>query len=484
MKLKKTPKWLALMAIALFIVIMSHPMAMAVGAKHYTELEFPPLPQVQLPDYDRYQLDNGMVVYLVEDHQLPLIYGTTLIKTGDRLEPADQVGLANIVGTVLRIGGTQQHSPDKLNEIIEKEAAIIESSISTSSGSVGFNSLSEDIDTVFNLFAEVIRYPAFGQKQIQLVKNQLEGSIVRRNDNPSDIASREFSKLIYGENSPYARTVEYQTLANIDRKEIVNFYQTYYRPDRIILGIVGDFEPNQIKQLIEQTFGDWQPTKENPEVSIPQATQIKDSGIFFVNQPQLSQSNILLGHLGGQLNNPDYPAISVLNGLLNGFGGRLYKEVRANQGLAYSVYGYWNPAYDYPGVFVAGGQTRSETTVAFLESITEEVERLRNQPITEAELAYAKESILNSFVFNFQQPSQTLLRLMRYEYYNYPEDFIFTYQQGVKDTTIKDIQRVAQKYLQPEQVVTLVVGNSEEIEPPLSSLDKKVTQLDITISPS
>jgi zinc protease len=130
---------------------------------------------------------------------------------------------------------------------------------------------------------------------------------------------------------------------------------------------------------------------------------------------------------------------------------------------------------------MAGGQTRSETTVAFIKSILAEIERLRTTPISEEELANAKDSILNSFVFNFQSPSQTLARLMRYEYFGYPEDFIFKYQEAVKATTVADIQRVAQKYLQPEKIVTLVVGDTETIDPPLSSLGVEVKTVDISI---
>ena len=186
-----------------------------------------------------------------------------------------------------------------------------------------------------------------------------------------------------------------------------------------------------------------------------------------------------MGHIDSTLNNPDYPAISVINGLLNGFSGRLFNEVRSRQGLAYSVYGVWRPNYDYAGQFTAGGQTQTESTVPFIESVLAEIARLQNNPVSEEELANAKESILNSFVFNFQNPSQTLSRLMRYEYFGYPEDFIFQYQEGVKNTTVEDIQRVAQQYFKPEQIVTLVVGNGAEITPSLDALDEEVTKITI-----
>ncbi|MDJ0631677.1 MAG: pitrilysin family protein [Xenococcaceae cyanobacterium MO_188.B29] len=480
-KSKKIINWLNLGIITVLALFFLRLPATAQTPKHYTELEFSPPPEVQLPQYERYQLDNGMVVYLVEDHDLPLVEGKALIRTGSRYEPADKVGLAQLVGTVMRSGGTESHSAERLNSILEQKAASIETQIGNTSADAGFSSLTEDLETVFKLYAEVIREPAFAEEQIVLAKRQQEGAIARRNDNPGDIARREFNKLIYGEKSPYARTVEYDTLNNIAREDIVSFYQQYIRPDSIIMGIVGDFESTAMKALIEETFADWQALSISPQLNPPDVTQKHEGGIFTIDRPDLTQSNILLGHIGGTLKNPDYPQLSVLNGVMNGFGGRLFDEVRSRQGLAYSVYGVWNPHYDYQGTFFAGGQTRTDATVPFVKSIVSEIKKLRSTPITEEELANAKESILNSFVFNFQNPSQTLSRLMRYEYYDYPADFIFQYQEGVKATTVEDIQRVAQKYLQPEKLVTLIVGNTREIGSSINNLGAKVQTVDISI---
>ncbi|MDJ0658130.1 MAG: pitrilysin family protein [Crocosphaera sp.] len=474
-------RWLGLIVITTLLVLIFRLPAVAQTPKHYTELEFPPLPEISLPEYERYELNNGMVIYLMEDHQLPLVKGNALIKTGSRLEPLEKVGLAGMTGTLMRLGGTQQHSANDINERLEQKAARVEVSIGKSSGSAGFNTLTEDLETVFTLFSEILQEPAFTPQLLTLIKTQQQGQIARRNDDPGDIASRELSKLIYGEDSPYARTTEYETIDNITRDDIVAFYQKYVRPDNIILGVVGDFEPKAMKSLIDDTLGNWQPDTPEPEINVPSATQKQSQGVFFVNQPQLNQSNVLLGHLGGKFNSPDYPALAVVNGLLNGFGGRLYNNLRSRQGLAYSVYGYWSAGYDYPGVFIAGGQTASQTTVQFIASLLEEIKRIQTTPIASDELDYAKESILNSFVFKFENPGQTLSRLMSYEYYGYPQDFIFDYQKGVKATTIEEVQRVAQQYLKPENIVTLVVGNEQEITPPLSQLGQTVQPIDITI---
>ncbi len=461
-------RWLGLIIITVLVILIFRLPAIAQAPRHYTELEFPPLPELSLPSYERYQLKNGMVVYLIEDHQLPLIKGSALIKTGARLESAEKVGLAGITGRMMRLGGTSQHSPNEINEILEQRAARIEVGIGTTSGSAGFNTLSQDIETVFKIFSEILQQPRFDPQQLMLVKTQTQGQIARRNDDPNDIASRELSKLIYGNQSPYARTIEYSTLDNIAREDLIDFYQTYVTPEKIILGLVGDFDPKTMKGLIEETLGQWQPKTSTPGINVPSASQKQSQGVFFVDQPQLNQSSVLVGHLGGKLDNPDYPALTVINGLFNGFGGRLSNNLRSRQGLAYSVYGFWSAAYDYPGTFVAGGQTASENTVKFITSLREEIQKVQNTAITTDELDYAKESILNSFVFKFENPSQTLSRLLTYEYYGYPNDFIFDYQKGVKETSVEDVQRVAKQYLKPENLVTLVVGNKQEIKPPLS----------------
>ncbi len=477
--------WILLLVLPVIWLLFNAVSVTAQSAQHYTDLEFAPPPEIVLPPFERFELENGMVVYLMQDQELPLVSGTALIRTGDRWEPANQTGLGQILGQVLRTGGTTLHSPDELNQLLERRAASVETAVDTTSASVSFSALSQDLDEVFGLFAEVLRTPAFAPEQIELAKSQQAGAIARRNDSPSAIASREFQKLIYGENSPYARTIEYETLGNISRSDVVEFYQRYFHPNNMILGIVGDFETAEMRWLIEQELGDWKPD-ETLSQTIPElspTSQAQEGGVFVVERPQLTQSTIQIGHLGGELNNPDYPALSVLNGVLNGFGGRLFNQVRSREGLAYSVYGVWSPRYDYPGMFIAGGQTRSEATVPFIQSVFREIERIRTEPITAEELQYAKDTTLNSFIFNFADPSQTLSRLMRYEYYGYPEDFIFQYRRGVEETTIEDVQRVAQKYLNPDQLVTLVVGNPMEITPPLSSLtpDTTVTSIDISI---
>ncbi|MFM7366323.1 MAG: M16 family metallopeptidase, partial [Sphaerospermopsis kisseleviana] len=322
LKFSKSWRFISALVIA-FLLTFNFSWVATAAAKHYSDLQFTPLSEIKLPKYERFVLDNGLVVYLIEDHELPLVSGTTLVKTGSRWESGDKVGLADVVGSLMRTGGTLKNSPDQLNEILEQRAASVETEMSETAGTASFDSLTEDLETVFGLFAEVLREPAFAQEKLDLIKTQVKGGIARRNDDPDDIASREFRKLIYGPESPYSRTVEYATLDQINREDVVKFYQQYYYPNNMILGIVGDFNPKQMRSLIQEKFGDWKPNPNISKTQLPQVSSANLGGVFFVNQPQLTQSNILIGHLGGTFDNPDYAALSVMNGVLNGFGGRL-----------------------------------------------------------------------------------------------------------------------------------------------------------------
>lgn len=482
-RLRWLPWCLGMITLVGVLALSWQPAAIALTPRHYTELEFPPLREVQIPDFERYELANGLVVYLMEDHELPLVSGSISFRTGERLVAADKVGLGNIMGDAMRIGGTATYPADALNLALEQRAASVETAVDTTAGSASFSALAEDLDDVFGLFADVTRNPSFAPDKLEFLKNQYRGSIDRRNDDPDDIASREFRKAIYGEDSPYARIIEYSTLDNISREDILAFYEASVRPDQTILAIAGDFDPTRMKALVETNFGDWQASGAALPVADASGTTQAQSGVFFVDQPQLSQSYIQIGHIGGQRDSPDYAALTVLNEVLNGFSGRLFNEVRSRQGLAYVVYAFWAARYDYPGMFIGGGQTRSDATVPFIQTVQKEIDAIRQTPVSEAELARAKDSVLNSFVFNFQSPEQTLSRLVRYEYYGYPQDFIFQYRQAVTDTTVEDVLAAAQEHLKPEDLVMLIVGNSAEITPPLTTLtpDQQVTQIDISI---
>ena len=211
-------------------LLLSMPLAVLAQATppaSYKDLKFPPLKEIQIPKIDENTLPNGMKVYLLENHELPLVRGTALVRTGNLFDPADKVGLASITGELIRSGGTAAKTGDQIDEQMENIAASVESSIDESFGRVSFSTLKERTDEVLGIFHDVISGPAFRDDKIELVKSQLRSGISRRNDNAEGISQREFTDLVYGPKTPYGWQIEYATLDNIKRDDIVAFYKRY-----------------------------------------------------------------------------------------------------------------------------------------------------------------------------------------------------------------------------------------------------------------
>ena len=220
------------------LLLLGMSMPVVAQVTYVDELQFPPLPALVIPEPERVVLENGMVVLLMEDHELPLVSLTAFIRTGARLEPLDKIGLASLAGTVLRTGGTTKQSGDELDELLEGKAAMIETSIGGTAGRASMSCLTEDFPVVLEVFGDILRTPAFAPEKLKIAKNQMMASIARQNDDPGGIVSREFRKLIYGIASPYTWVPTYATVSSISREDLVQWHHTYYHPNRIILGLL------------------------------------------------------------------------------------------------------------------------------------------------------------------------------------------------------------------------------------------------------
>jgi len=322
--------------------------------------------------------------------------------------------------------------------------------------------------------------PAFREDKIMLAKIQHQSSIARRNDNVGSIAAREFEKLIYGPDSVYARHTEYATIGGISRDDLVAFHKKFFGPNNMMLGIWGDFDTGRMIKKIEKAFEGW----EKVDMDFPKVTPVKyqfPQTVNVIRKDDVNQSNIYLGHIGGLKNNPDYFALILMNRILgSGFTSRLFKNVRSREGLAYSVFGIYSANYDFPGLFYVGCQTKSAATVKAIRAMTEEVRKMTQSEVTDEELALARDSYLNSFVFNFDTKGEIVARLMTYVYYDYPLDFLQKSKESIEKVTKKDILRVAKKYLRPDDVQILAVGRPQDFDEPLSVLGS-VNEIDITI---
>jgi zinc protease len=481
MKIKKTCLITAIGFLALWPCLILP--SCSPQAAQYAKLEYPKLGDIEIPDVEKVTLANGMRLFLVEDHELPLITMSVIIRTGSIYEPADKIGLADVTGTVMRTGGTTSRTGDEIDEQLEQIAASVETGIGLNSGRASMSVLKEDLDTALDIFADVLMNPVFAEDKIELAKIEHRSAIARRNDHPSSITWREFWKLIYGPESAYARHTEYATIDKITRDDLIKFHKRFFHPNSVILGIWGDFDTSEMVVKIEKAFEGWQKADvqllEKPEVEYHFRQTVN-----LIRKDDINQAYICMGHIGGMMNDPDYFALVVMNRILGGsFTSRLFKNIRSRQGLAYSVYGYYDAEYDYPGVFYVGCQTKSESAVHAIRAMIREVQMMTESEVTDEELALAKESFLNSFVFSFDSKGEIVRRLMTYEYFGYPADFLQRIKENVEKVTKEDVLRVARKHLQPDAMQILAVGRPEDFDEPMSALGP-VRNIDIIIPDS
>lgn len=444
------------------------------------EIRTPPLRKLNMPQPKRVQLDNGMVILMMEDHELPLIRGGASIHGGGRDLPAGKAGLTEILGSAWRTGGTESKTGDQLDDFLEARAARVETGADDDSSSVRLDVLKDDFDTVFPIFLDILRNPAFRQDKIDLAKTQLNAGIARRNDDPEEILGRELNRLGYGPTSPYAAQPEYATVASVTRDDLVAFHKRFVHPNNIVFAIGGDFDSAAMERKLRDAFAPWPRGPQAP--AAPTAMTAPKPGVYFIAKGDVTQANIGFVHPGIQRNNPDYYAVRVMNEIFGGgsFSGRLMNDLRTRRGLTYGVEGSLGANWDYPGLFEITMATKSGTTLESISALRSEVSGLRTQPFTAGELQQAKQSILNRFVFLMDSRQKVLNQAAILEFYGFPADYFRNYPANIEKVTAADVARVANKYVNPDQVAVLVVGNEKDFEKPLSSLGT-VTPIDITI---
>jgi zinc protease len=472
--------WPTLAVLSLVIAGAVAPQAVA-QATDWQQIPIPALPAFHPQEPKRIELSNGMVIFLQEDHELPIIDGVARIRGGSRSEPASKVGLLDIYGEVWRTGGTASQTGDQLDDYLEIRAAKVETGDNADSTTISWSCLKGDFDDVFKVFNDVLRSPEFRADKIDLAQHEMFDAISRRNDDVSAIASRESKKLAYGANNPYTREPEYATVAALTRQDLIDWHHAHVSPNNIILGVVGDFDSKDMEAKLRKVFGDWPkgtPTKEE-KIDFDPATP----GYYLIPKEDVNQSSIQMTELGIRRDNPDFYATQVFNEAFGGgFSSRLFKSIRTAQGLAYGVGGGIGSAFDHPGIVRISMGTKSATTIESIQALYKEIDNLKQNPISDEEIKRAKDSILNSFVFNFDEPEKVLRERMAYEFYGYPADYLERYRAGIEKVGKEDVAAAAAKYLHKDKLAVLVVGNTAEFDKPLSSLGP-VTNVNIAIPP-
>jgi predicted Zn-dependent peptidase len=431
-------------------------------ASHPDKIKFPPL-QITIPRPKRTELDNGLIVYLLENHELPLIEITARFKFGSIYDPSDKLGLANLTASLMRNGGIGKLSPQELDEVLYSIGANLKVSAETEEISFELSILKEDMERGFQILSDLLKEPKFDEKRLEFEKRQLIESFRRKNDNPQDIAFREFKKAIF-KTHPYANEVvgTDETVQKISREDIVQFYSRYFHPNNMFLGISGDFNINEMINTIIKKLSDWQKHELSlPEIKLPDPDHKKS--VNFVPK-EINQTSIVIGHLGAKRVNPDYFSMLMMNAILGGSSvSRLYHQVREKEGLTYGIFSYF-VMYRDSGMFVVDMDTKNSSVEKATQIILREIRSLQEKGIRDEELRHTKDAILSSFVFRFTNPTRILDQYIYMEYIGLPSDYLETYRDNIMKITRQDIQKAAKKYLHPDDSVFMFVGGGKEVE--------------------
>jgi len=459
-------------ALLLALVLLAAPAALLAQTgqpqgvpAHPRELKYTPL-TFNPPKRDKYRhvLSNGVVVYAVEDHDLPLVNISTLVRTGSYLEPADKVGLASLVGSQMRAGGTQKMTAEQFDEAADFLAAQLSSGVGSTQGNANLNLLAKDLDKGLGLYFDMLRTPAFQEDRLKLAKSQILQQLERRNDNTTIIEAREWGRLLQGSEHFSTRDATKASIESITRQDLIDFHQRYFQPAGFIIAASGDFKTSELLARLEAAFKGWASNK-TAVPDVPKPTQTPVAGIYTVHKPDVNQGRVSIGHIGSMRDNPDAYALEIMNDILGGggFTSRIMSRVRSDEGLAYSAGSSYGMGVYYPGTFRASFQSKSASTSQAIQIVLDEINRIRTAKVSAEELETSKNSAIETFPRIFSTAAQIAGTFAQDEYTKRPADYWDTYRQRIAAVTADDVQRVAQKYLDPSKLVVLVVGNIDDI---------------------
>ncbi len=453
-------------ALAAAFLILGLPV---LAQKHPRELPNPPALSFKMSKPATFTLGNGIQVYYLQDTELPLVWVMGYFRGGSLFEPADKVGLASTMATVLRTGGTGTRPGDKINEELETIAATVEAMGGSEYMSVTGSALKKDFAKLLEIYADLVMNPAFPQDKLDLARNQSLESMRRRWDQPMQVGSFLFQEKLYGADTPYGRRSTPTTLKAITPQDLAAFHERFFAPNNLMLGVAGDVPLDQVKALLNRVFEGWAKKK----VDLPEPAPLverADSTVYYAYK-DTPQANAFLGHLGVRRNNPDQYKLDVLNDILGGggFRARLMKEIRSNRGLTYGIYGGVFAGRDR-GAFQIASPLKAAQFVEAIGLVKGILQDLQTNFVGDEEIETAKNSIINSFVFNFEQRNQIMSQAMVMKLQGYADNYFDTYIDNVRKVTKEDVRAVAKKYMDPAKMILLVVGDEKKFDKPLSTL--------------
>jgi predicted Zn-dependent peptidase len=434
---------------------------------HPGELQFEPL-VFDPPDPAgyRHELPNGAVAYLVEDHQLPLVRVSATIKGGAYLTPRERWGLAQMTGAQMRAGGTTSLSARELDEELAFLASEVGTGFNDTSGSAGMSCLKTNLERTLELYFDVLKNPGFDEQRFQLAIAQSLQAMERRNDDTNAISGREYQRLMRGDDHFSSWQTTKPSIEAITIDGMREFHQTYLHPSSFIFSVSGDFDTkDMLARLGEAMGGEW-PAKTKPSIPpIPEPKHDPQPGVYMVQKAEVNQSRIQMGHIGIERSNPDHIAVSLMNYILGGGGfiSRITQRVRSDEGLAYSAGSSYQAGTYYPGTFTAGFQSQNSRCAQATGIVLEEVERIREEKVSEEELNVSKNYLIEIFPRFFATAGQIAGTFANDEFTEREPGYWQKYRDRVAAVTPDEILRVAQTYLKPDQLVILGVGEVDQM---------------------
>jgi predicted Zn-dependent peptidase len=444
-----------------------------------SDLKFPPL-QYEPPDPKafRMQLANGLRAYIQEDHSLPLVTVSALVNFGDLYVPKDKAGLGSLMRETLIKGGTKTKDGTVIEERIDFLGGSLSFSVGERISTLSLFVLKKDLDEGLGLFFDVLMNPEFRDDALKLGQARLIEQLRQVNDQPSMILAREYNQLLYGDHpltwQPTRTTYEGMTAADLKAA-----HGQYFFPKNIILTAAGDFSKAELKNKVNKIIGAWK-NKSLAGPAFSKQFPAVEPGVYFI-QKAINQGYISLGHLGIEDTNPDYFAVQVMNFILGGgsFTSRITTKVRSDEGLSYNQGSRFAYTWGFPGTFSGYVQTKSATVGYAISLILKEIEGIRKESVADDELETAVNFYLESFSDNFQMPQTTMTNFATLEMQGKPMDYYKTYRDKIKAVTRERVMEVANKYIQPDRIAIMIVGDwepcnkgSDKFSGPLDKLGK------------
>lgn len=423
------------------------------------------------PDGDKYRhtLPGGVVVYIVEDHSLPLVKLQATFRTGAFREGENEAGLASMTAAMMRQGGTAKLAPEDFDQQADFLAAIVSSSAGPTSASAALDVITPALGPGLDLFFEMVRNPRFDAARLEVQKSTALEEMKQRNDDAGDIADREWDFLTRGERHYASRRMTEADLAAITRDRLVAFHRRTWGPEHLVVAVSGDVDTKRMLADLGKRFAGWKAGEPNAPWPPVGPGFTPPPGLFHVEK-DIPQGKVKLGELGIQWQDyadPEAYALKVMDDILGGggFTARLVKRVRSDEGLAYGIYSNFGIGTFWPGLFEIGFASKNPTVALATEIVLEEVEKIRTGLVTEEELRVSKSSFIDTFPRTFESPAATARTFANDEVIGRPHSYWTEYRRRIEAVSAENVRAAAAKYLDPSKLAMLVVGKWSEIEP-------------------